>query len=40
MYSKLKWYEVQKNDNMIEHGQRVAEELENEENGNRIVSVV
>ena len=30
VYSKLKWYGVQKNDNMVEYGQRVTGGLKNE----------
>ena len=32
VYSKLKWYEVQKNGKMIEYVQKVAEYLKNEQN--------
>ena len=40
MYSRLKWYEVQKNGSMIECVQKVAVELENEQSKNCIVNLI
>ena len=40
VYSKLKWYEVQKNGNMIEYVQKVVEKLKNERNENCIMSAI